>query len=374
MLTHLNLHGCLNTNSGAKFDDTATIHPCFIEWPQRVAQRVLPWTTREIAPVFAHARRKPRHTAAVVARTLARLSASSKHVARCCAGLVLSAVLALGSNAAAESRRRGDLPFAEDPSKGEAVLLGSSSMNQSLGRIIAGELERRGYRVLRKGVSAAGLARPDFRDMNEVLDELPISPDTAAVFIYLGMNDAQSLWLHQNERDLFGRGEYLPWSDDRWDELYVQRATHFFERICERGAQRAIVLLPVDVQRERLQQRLERIRTLQAQAASSSSCAVALTTGGDFGHFEVEGVSMRARDGFHMSVTGAHAVWRRIQADAMRLIGAREPMYDPHDSGCIASCRLGQGLLFRPEKRTVMTEFLASDVMGMVPPPRCTSW
>jgi hypothetical protein len=296
-----------------------------------------------------------------------------KRAARCCAGLLACAVLSLGRGAHAADAERPSSAELTGTLKGDAVLVGSSSMNQSLGRIIAGELERRGYRVLRKGVSAAGLARPDFRDMNAVIDELPISADTAAVFVYLGMNDAQGLWLHPAERELVGR-EYLAWNDARWEKMYVRRAHDFFERICDRGAQRAIVLLPVDVKRARLQRRLQRIRSLQAQAASSSSCAVAITTGGDFGHFEVQGVSMRARDGFHMSVTGAHAVWRRIQGDALRLIGAREPMYDPHDSGCIASCRLGQGLLFRPEKRAVQTEFLGSDVLGMLPPPRCTTW
>ncbi len=268
------------------------------------------------------------------------------------------------------SSAKGEVSWA---SKGDALIVGSSSMNQSLGRIIAGELERRGYRVLRRGVSAAGLARPDFRDMNEIVDELPISADTAAVFVYLGMNDAQGLWLHPSERDLFGRA-YLPWTDARWQRLYVQRAQSFFERICERGAQRTIVLLPVDVKIARLQQRLERIRALQAEAASSSSCAVALTTGGDFGHFEVEGVAMRMRDGFHMSVTGAHTVWRRIQAEALRLIDAPDTMYDPHGSGCVASCRLGQGLSFRPEKHVVQTEYLASDTDSLGPAERCSSW
>jgi len=208
-------------------------------------------------------------------------------------------------------------------SKGDALLLGSSSMNHSLGRIIARELSHRGYRVLRKGVSAAGLARPDFRDMNAILEDLPISKRTVAVFVYLGMNDAQSLWLHPNERSASGR-EYLPWGDDRWDDLYWQRAHDFFERICQKGAQRALVLLPVDVKRERLQSRLKRIRALQAEAASDSSCGVALSTTGDVDRFEVNGVSMRRPDGFHMSPKGAQVVWERIQDQALSLVETRK--------------------------------------------------
>jgi hypothetical protein len=206
----------------------------------------------------------------------------------------------------------------------EALLVGSSSMGQSLGRIITRELEQRGYRVMRKGVTSAGLARPDYRDMNQIVEDLPISDDTAAVFVYLGMNDAQALWLEPSEQRAFGQ-RFLPWTDARWDTLYTRRARDFFERICERGAQRTIVLLPVDVRRARLQRRLERIRTLQAQAAWSSSCAVPLSTAGDIGRFEVSGVPMRLRDGVHMSYRGASAVWHRIRHQALSLVGAGTP-------------------------------------------------
>jgi lysophospholipase L1-like esterase len=242
------------------------------------------------------------------------------------------------------------------------VVIGSSSMNQALGRLIAHELERLGYRVTRKGVSAAGLARPDYRDMNQVVEELPISESTAAVFVYLGMNDAQALWLRPDEQAAFGR-EYLPWGDARWHELYVQRATQFFERICERGAQRTIVLLPVDVKRERLQRRLARIRELQARAASSSSCAVALSTAGDLGRFEAGG-SLRKRDGLHLSSRGAHAVWGRIQDEALRLVARPEPRHDHPGPWCVANCRLGQGLRLRREPRAGSAEALKGLVEG----------
>lgn len=204
-------------------------------------------------------------------------------------------------------------------SKAEALLVGSSSINHSLGRIIERELAHLGYRVTRKGVPAAGLARPDYRDMSEILETLPISKRTAAVFVYVGMNDAQALWLRPHERQ-DPNHSFVAWNDQRWDQLYAQRAREFFERICQRGAQRALVLLPVDVERERLQSRLSRIRALQAEAASDSSCAVALSTTGDVGRFEVRGVAMRRPDGFHMSPKGAEVVWERIQDTALRLV------------------------------------------------------
>jgi hypothetical protein len=256
--------------------------------------------------------------------------------------------------------------------RGDALIVGSSSMNQALGRLLESELERLGYRVTRKAVSAAGLARPDYRDMNAILEELPISASTAAVFVYIGMNDAQSIWLRPGEQLAFGR-TYLPWTDARWQGLYVQRAQEFFERICERGAQRAIVLLPVDVKRERLQNRLKRIRELQAQAASSSSCAVALSTAGDLGRFDSAGASLRKRDGLHMSARGAHAVWRRIQAEVLHLVGTPEARPEWRGPWCSPSCRLGQGLSFRPESRAATHEALAS-LTGGSHSADCSVW
>ena len=265
--------------------------------------------------------------------------------------LACCVVLALPRDASAKERAARERAPAAAASRGEAIVLGSSSMNQALGHLIARELQQRGYRVMRKGVSAAGLARPDYRDMNQIMDELPVNRETAAVFVYLGMNDAQAMWLWPNEQRAFGR-EFLPWSDSRWQGLYTQRAQKFFERICQRGAHRVIVLLPVDVQRDRLQHRLARIRELQTRAASASSCAVALSTEGDMDSFEVDGVAKRKRDGLHLSPLGASAVWRRIETQALDLVGVSKTMHQPHGQPwCISPCRLGQGLRYRHTAR-----------------------
>lgn len=272
-------------------------------------------------------------------------------LACCCIVVVPAAAVAKERTAArADAAKSRRVPPAT-PTRGNAIVLGSSSMNQALGHLIARELDQRGYRVTRKGVSAAGLARPDFRDMNQIMDELTVTADTAAVFVYLGMNDAQAMWLWPKEQREYGR-EFLPWSDSRWQALYMQRAQQFFERICRRGAQRVIVLLPVDVQRDRLQQRLGRIRDLQARAAEGTSCAVALSTEGDLGAFEVGGVSKRKGDGLHMSPLGANAVWHRIETQALRLVGASGPSHEPHGQPwCVTPCRLGQGLRYRHTAR-----------------------
>jgi hypothetical protein len=222
---------------------------------------------------------------------------------------------------AAEVRRRNGAKS----NRGDVWVVGSSSINQAFGRVITRELRGRGYRVRRKGVTSAGLARPDYRDMRAIVEDLPISKQTRAVFIYLGVNDAQALWLYPWERTK-PRRKYLPWRDARWSSLYVRRARRFFERICQRGAHRAVVILPVDVRRSRLQQRLQRIRSLQAQAASMSTCGVALTTAGDEGRYVLDGTALRQRDGFHLSPAGATVVWERIRAKALRVVENRAPL------------------------------------------------
>ncbi len=235
-------------------------------------------------------------------------------VARWIAALSCCLSLALPKESAAES------PAGVELGKGDAVLIGSSSFNQSFGRLIAHELERMGYQVTRKGVSGAGLARPDYRDMNLVLESLPIGDTTAAVFVYLGVNDAQAVWLYPDERGTSGVAS-VPFGGPDWDAVYARRTREFLERICERGAQRAVVLLPVDVNRTGMQRRLERIRELQALAASQTSCAAAVQTAGDEGDFEVAGVSKRLPDGYHMSSRGARVVWQRIEPVVVRLLG-----------------------------------------------------
>lgn len=197
--------------------------------------------------------------------------------------------------------------------------MGSSSFNQPLGFVIEKQLQRWGYQVVRKGVGGAGLARPDFRDMSRVLDELPISAKTAAVFVYLGVNDAQPLWLHPQERQAT-KAVTLPFGTPLWEARYAERTRGFYERICARGARRAIVLLPVDVNRSPLEKRLQRIRDLQIQAAAASSCATVLSTQGDAGHFQVGGVAKRLADGFHLSQFGANVVWNRIQGQVLALL------------------------------------------------------
>jgi hypothetical protein len=155
--------------------------------------------------------------------------------------------------------------------------------------------------------------------MLALANELPIDDETAAVFVYLGVNDAQALRLLPHERRTVGR-PWLGWRARGWSDIYERRTRRFIDRLCARGAQRVILLLPVDVVSERLQRRLDRIRRIQARAADASNCGEAIRTGGDWGRFNEGGIATRSRDGFHMTAHGARVVWKRIRAAALRSV------------------------------------------------------
>lgn len=196
-----------------------------------------------------------------------------------------------------------------------ALIVGSSSVLQSFGRVMKRGLEREGYQVRVRGIPSAGLARPDFRDMQALAETWAVDRETALVVVYLGVNDGQPLWLRPHERKA-SRRRWLAWGDERWSRVYERRARRLFDRLCARGAGRVLAVLPVDVMQPRLQRRLHRVRQLQARAATRSTCAQAVSTGGDWGRFVVGGLPKRRRDGFHMTPWGARVVWNRIRERA----------------------------------------------------------
>lgn len=203
-----------------------------------------------------------------------------------------------------------DAPLSQ-PGKKQALVVGSSSIKSTFGKIIAADLEGWGFEVGRHGIVAAGLARPDLFDLHQIVDGLPIDSQTATVVLYVGVNDGQALWLYPDEQEEFGVRR-LAWHDPRWDELYTRRAVTLFQSICERGAERAIVLLPIEIDKPSLERKMRRIRQLQEQAAQKTSCATAVSTEVDRGRFSRNGKALRRRDGVHMSMEGARVLWSRV--------------------------------------------------------------
>lgn len=214
------------------------------------------------------------------------------------------------------------------------MLFGSSSMKGMLGHVIAQDFQQLGFDVTRKGVVSAGLSRPDFSDISQILATLPIVWRSTSVLLYVGVNDAKALWLRPDERSAGDTSPWLRWSDERWEPIYTARMVNLINSHCERGAEHIFVLSPADVDREPLQLRLERVRTVQQRAAQLSKCGRHIPTTGDRGKFEINGRSLRSRDGVHMSRIGALRVWDRIRPSVLAVLGYAEPSraYDPYEA------------------------------------------
>ena len=205
----------------------------------------------------------------------------------------------------------------EAQATGQVLVFGSSSVNGSFGRVIASELGRRGVSVTRRGYSAAGLARPDFHDMRETLGKIPLENGVRSVMLYIGGNDAQSIWLRPDERT--GERPWVWWNDERWSSIYHARAVGLIESLCARGVQHVIVLPPADVKKARLQTRLDRVRNLLRRAAKESACGRFVSTGGDWKFFPIATEPLRTPDGVHMTLAGAQRVWQRMRDAVLRL-------------------------------------------------------
>lgn len=251
----------------------------------------------------------------------------------------LAALAALVLTAAAFVWNPRDTRALAQGVSGAVVLFGSSSMIGIFGHVIAKDFEQLGFDVTRRGLVSAGLARPDFHDVPQSLGKVSLGPRSTSVLLYIGVNDAKALWLRPEERTARDNSPWLSWSDERWESIYAARMVNLINAQCERGAKHTFVLSPADVKRERLQVRLERIRTVQQRAARASKCGCYIPTTGDNGRFEINGRSLRSRDGVHMSRIGALTVWERIRTRVLAVLGSSDPSHaygacrDESDSG-----------------------------------------
>lgn len=225
----------------------------------------------------------------------------------------LAVALTLLAPQLAEARRRGKARETLPKAPPRVLLLGSSSMKGILGRTLEVGLERDGHDVFRLGRSSAGLSRPDFFDWDKQLSRVSIDSTTQLAVVYLGVNDAQGIWLRPEERTgpKRRRWQWVVWKDKRWPEVYRQRMRSLIDGLCARGVHDVAVIPPLDVRNDRLQRRLERVRQLQAEAARTSQCGRVVSARRGKGPQRVR-ASLRAKDGVHLTRKGARRVWSRI--------------------------------------------------------------
>ncbi|MCB9595316.1 MAG: DUF459 domain-containing protein [Sandaracinaceae bacterium] len=187
----------------------------------------------------------------------------------------------------------------------EVLMVGSSSVNGAAGRTVETELGRWGYSLVRRSRGASGFARPDFYDWQAQVPRLAPLDRYAMVIVLTGGNDVQALHM--------SGGDWIAWRDEEaWTREYTARVRDFIDALCDRGAPRVVMLLPVNGGRPGWSARIPRVRQAQIAGARASRCGEAIDPGDD--EFE-------ALDGVHLNWTGARRMWARIEDDMYRALG-----------------------------------------------------
>ncbi|MBN8616793.1 MAG: DUF459 domain-containing protein [Deltaproteobacteria bacterium] len=226
------------------------------------------------------------------------------------------ALLALTSTllaAGVDAQRRARAPRV--PS--DVLIIGSSSVNGALGRLIESELATAGLHPERRARSSSGFSRPDFYDWEAEIPSLGDLHALRGLVVYAGGNDAQAIRLRERElpeavrtdRRARRTAEWIQWRDEaRWRTTYEGRVRSFVDALCTAGARRVLVVLPAEGENEHWSERMERIQVLQESATRATRCGRVI---------DPRGVRVREGatvDGIHLSRTGARAVWDRVGA------------------------------------------------------------
>lgn len=255
-------------------------------------------------------------TGAITSRLSALVSLS---VALLAIGATLLALTAPGTGAA---QRRARTPAAPP----DVLIIGSSSVNGALGRLIESELSHAGMRPERRARSSSGFARPDFYDWEAEIPSLGDLRALRGLVVYAGGNDAQAIRLRESELPAEVRGdrrarraaEWIVWREEaRWRPVYQSRVRSFVDALCAAGARRVVVLLPAAGENEHWTERMERVHELQAAGTRESRCGRAIDPR--------PGVRIRegaTLDGIHLSRTGARAVWDRVGPSIVEALSA----------------------------------------------------
>ncbi len=196
--------------------------------------------------------------------------------------------------------------------RGGALVLGSSSVNGTWGRLLAKGIAREGYTVLQVGVASSGFSRPDYFDWSAYVRTLQLPRRTLMAVVYVGGNDAQALRLLPGELPK-RRRRWLGFGHRAWPKLYARRVAAFAKALCRRGVRRVVFLPPVDVGKPRLQQRLRPVRRGLRRGARRVRCATLVNTAGDARVIRRARPRLRQPDRVHLTRAGAARVWRRVK-------------------------------------------------------------
>lgn len=222
------------------------------------------------------------------------------------------------------------------PQGGTRVLvIGDSMIAGGFGLFLARALgEQRGYDVTRRGKSSSGLARPDFFDWIAEAKRLVGDTPFDATVVMFGGNDVQGLWM--------GKGEWIRWEDEGWSEEYARRINALADVVAPDGQQLFWIGMPV-MRPSKFHARVQRVNTIyRAEMAIRPGAtfvdiwSVLADEDGEYAdHIYVDPpgspeadaeapaedapkpkrkkVLVRAGDGIHLTVAGAHYLTAHVE-------------------------------------------------------------
>ena len=209
------------------------------------------------------------------------------------------------------------------PTGKKILILGDSMIAGAVGLFLENGLRKEhGYQVRRKGKSSTGLARPDFfswpKEAQAQIDAYAGEGPDAVVAMF-GGNDVQGLYM--------GKGAWVTWPEPGWPAEYARRVNAFADIVAPGGRPLFWIGMPV-MRPEKFHVRVQRVNTI-------FRAEMAIRPGGHFidiwrlladadgeysDRLDIDGLPggkterVRAGDGIHLSVAGAHKVEAHVRA------------------------------------------------------------
>ena len=233
------------------------------------------------------------------------------------------------------------------PTGGKKILiLGDSMIAGAVGLFLENGLRKQhGYQVRRKGKSSTGLARPDFfswpKEAKAQIDAYAGDGPDAVVAMF-GGNDVQGLYM--------GKGEWVTWPEPGWSAEYARRVNAFADIVAPGGRPLFWIGMPV-MRPEKFHVRVQRVNTIfRAEMAIRPGgrfidiWRLLADADGDYtDRLDIDGVPggkterVRAGDGIHLSVAGAHRVEKYVRAIVHETLSGPSPQAAVADLGATAS-------------------------------------
>lgn len=246
------------------------------------------------------------------------------------ASLRASAALVAGL-ALPRPARADEAAAAVDPAARKKILiLGDSMIAGGLGLYLENGLRKiHGHEVRRKGKSSTGLARPDFfswpKEAKLQLDAYTPEAPPDAVIAMFGGNDVQGLYM--------GKGEWITWPEPGWPIEYARRVNAFADLVAPNGRPLFWIGMPV-MRPEKFHVRVQRVNTIyRAEMAIRPGAhfidiwrLLADANGEYTDRLDIDGLPggkserVRAGDGIHLSVAGAHRVEAHVRAIVQQVL------------------------------------------------------